>query len=712
MKTEIQIFEILENLCREPGFLEVISFLSWRDTFIHQTGEHLDVEDILKNFDYSKLSRTELSTLIGLACKHGFIEKKLSQNELYDYAQRVDTLMHELHMALMGGNFTLNSIMNDPHIFRSGSVLREAIFYAGDGAYKHQYRDLAKIRYAPDSQWLKENKGFTIDEVIEVFNAIDKLHIIKANSIDTRKECFQKIFQFNYKELAGQCGLENNTIEAVISAFSSLPCEGMQEFNTIDDFNHRNAFPIINLNNGEFISFQSYSLWESLYESPFFWFNDDKAYNQNAVNNRGAYTEDFSENRLTTVFGADNVYKNVNIHKGKKIIGEIDVLVIFGTYALIIQAKSKKLTIEARKGNSQKLEDDFKKAVHNAYDQALECSQFLMEDDIFFKQGDEALDLDIHKIENIIPICIISDYYPALAVQSREFLKVQTTSKIKYPYVMDVFLLDLIAEMLDSPLFFLDYLEKRCSFGADLVSNHELTTLSTYIQHNLYFNGNPNCIMLEDSLSSELELAMLARREGFETERTPNGILTVESRYKFIGGILRSIKNSKSLEKQKLGVLILSLAEDVLGQLNHKLGQMIEASHHGKPHSDITIGISESKTGLTIHCNDIEFIQASTQLIEYCDLRRYSTKADSWVGVIYSPSKMEITFVTYKFSPWMQNDQMDQKAQKMPMKNIPISKPNKNFVPSNTRMGHSVKIGRNEKCPCGSGKKYKRCCLD
>ncbi len=26
-------------------------------------------------------------------------------------------------------------------------------------------------------------------------------------------------------------------------------------------------------------------------------------------------------------------------------------------------------------------------------------------------------------------------------------------------------------------------------------------------------------------------------------------------------------------------------------------------------------------------------------------------------------------------------------------------------------MAESVKIGRNEPCPCGSGKKYKRCCL-
>ena len=51
-------------------------------------------------------------------------------------------------------------------------------------------------------------------------------------------------------------------------------------------------------------------------------------------------------------------------------------MVIWGKYALVFQAKSKKLTIEARKGNSQKLEDDFKRAVHKAYDQALDCCDF------------------------------------------------------------------------------------------------------------------------------------------------------------------------------------------------------------------------------------------------------------------------------------------------------------------------------------------------
>ncbi|OON25436.1 hypothetical protein BI372_18225 [Acinetobacter pittii] len=77
----------------------------------------------------------------------------------------------------------------------------------------------------------------------------------------------------------------------------------MESFNNIDDFNHRNAYPIINLGNEKFISFQSYSIWESLYESPFFWFDADDVYKKIASDNRGAFTEDFSADRLASVFG-------------------------------------------------------------------------------------------------------------------------------------------------------------------------------------------------------------------------------------------------------------------------------------------------------------------------------------------------------------------------------------------------------------------------
>jgi len=42
-----------------------------------------------------------------------------------------------------------------------------------------------------------------------------------------------------------------------------------------------------------------------------------------------------------------------------------------------------------------------------------------------------------------------------------------------------------------------------------------------------------------------------------------------------------------------------------------------------------------------------------------------------------------------------------------PIVEVPIPKVLKSIKPNNT-----VKVGRNEPCPCGSGKKYKKCCLN
>ena len=95
------------------------------------------------------------------------------------------------------------------------------------------------------------------------------------------------------------------------------------------------------------------------------------------MKNRGLFTEEFVAERLRTVFGADKVFRNVNIwdtKARKKKLGEIDTLILIADRAVIFQEKSKKLTLEARKGNDLQLQADFKAAVQDAYDQAFECA--------------------------------------------------------------------------------------------------------------------------------------------------------------------------------------------------------------------------------------------------------------------------------------------------------------------------------------------------
>ncbi|GIU15388.1 hypothetical protein TUM4641_35480 [Shewanella morhuae] len=67
MRTEKEIFALLEELSLQDGFWEVVAFFCWKDTFLHIVDQKLDEKALAQQFDRTKLSRTELSTLIGLA---------------------------------------------------------------------------------------------------------------------------------------------------------------------------------------------------------------------------------------------------------------------------------------------------------------------------------------------------------------------------------------------------------------------------------------------------------------------------------------------------------------------------------------------------------------------------------------------------------------------------------------------------------------------
>src|SRR5690606_8724913 len=124
---------------------------------------------------------------------------------------------------------------------------------------------------------------------------------------------------------------------------------------------------------------QEYSLAEAFYESPFYWMMDDVEYMETAKKHRGRFTESFSATRLKCVLGEERVYENVLIidEQGNR-SGEIDVLAVYADRAIILQAKSKKLTITARTGDTKAIQQDFKKAIQDAYDQAFSCGNLLL----------------------------------------------------------------------------------------------------------------------------------------------------------------------------------------------------------------------------------------------------------------------------------------------------------------------------------------------
>lgn len=716
-RTENEIFLELERLCSSPGYLHAIALLSFRDNTI-KYADTMTVENVLEQFTKERLTRTELSTLIGLSCKNGVNITSITPTIALQYIEKTQNLLEEIHHAMflpVTKTLNITEEKSDKLVsFQGGAAFRESIFYSGEGAYNFQYRDLSTVKYKKDNSWFEKHKRFSVNQANDIISAIDEFQTTKLASIRkafvTRAPetwTFLPAFTFTAEDISASSGIELNAIQAFIEAFT-LPLEKLLSFSALDDFNASNAFPIIKISETELVSLQSYSLSEALYETPFFWLNSDPQYTDTARKHRGEFTEEFSAERLKLVFGEKNVYTNIDIYKNKKkCVGEIDVLVIYADRAIILQAKSKKLTLAARKGNDNILRDDFKKAIQDANDQAFLCAELLL-DESYTLIGSDKIELKINrKFKEIYPFCVISEHYPALSFQSRQFLNFQTTETIKPTLVMDVFLLDVMSEMLQTPLYFLSYINKRTTHTNNITSNHELIILSYHLKQNLWVENENSMIFVEDNIGAELDLAMFSRRLGAPGAKTPEGILT-----KFKGtsfdSIVTDIESLEIPQTIDFGFLLLELSGDVVEQFNTAIAKITQSSRADGKHHDIAFALSKHSTGLTIHCNEDSLEVAGDRLRGLCTLRKYEQKANSWFGICISPKNSKLKFGISLTEPWEHSIEMDEATKRMPKPQQRLhNTKNINFT---TKINHSKKIGRNERCFCGSEKKYKYCC--
>ena len=148
-------------------------------------------------------------------------------------------------------------------------------------------------------------------------------------------------------------------------------------------------------------------------------------------------TQDF----LASVFGGDRVFRGVKVKRGKNEVTDIDVLAISGNKAVIAQCKSKKLTLEARRGDGKVLRRDFIKAVQDAYDQAIKGKRALTESGYeLIDENGEPIRMQV-EVDDVYILCISGDHYPAAITQARAYLN---RDDDVHPILLSIFDLDII----------------------------------------------------------------------------------------------------------------------------------------------------------------------------------------------------------------------------------------------------------------------------
>ena len=533
----------------------------------------------------------------------------------------------------------------------TGQALREPISYGGESAYSFQYRELAPKKYAGDDEWLKVNKGFSIQTARNIAQAVVTIQNEKSGATLTKiiQSCpdewnFLPVFTFASREVTERTGLDKAVVEKVLVAFS-VPTEKRNEnFRELNGFNMIGETPLIRYGKDSFILFQQYDLLEAIYEAPFYWMCQDSKYSDIAMHNRGRFAEEFCQERLELVFGKENVHSNVDIFesKGRK-LGDIDVLVLFGDRVIILQAKSKRLTLESRKGNDGQIKADFEKSVQRAYDQGYACAKSLI-DGTYQSVSANSEEISVpSNIKELYILCVVSDHYPALSFQARQFLRFEKGETIHPPFIMDVFMLDTMTEMLQSPLKLLSYIDRRTKYFNKFFAFQEKTILSFHLTCNLWADLEQDTVLLDDSISVDLDVAMTVRREGIPGKPTPDGILT-RFETTTLGRIVEEIEASSDPATIDLGFMLLTLSEETVGSVSEGIDRIVSmARTDGKGH-DFTISIGEGRTGLTIHCNNDQMSVAVPRMYMHCTKRKSTHQANSWFGLCISPENAMLRF--------------------------------------------------------------------
>ena len=671
-KTEQVIFGELETLCASPGYIQALAFICFNDNFIG-VGDELSGQDFLKMYSWERLIRTEIMTLVGLMVKRPIDFTLPDPATIQKYIDETQRLMKELHGAMSGplfGQITPEKV-KDPNFdpFAYGSALREPIFYSGEAAYAFQFRDLALPKYAADNAWLEHHKGFSIDEahrVVRSFTEAQNENLTELQGTLKQKPQSEwsvlEGFTVTPDEIVHASGLDAGIVQRVLSAFALPDGNRNDEFRSLNDFNACTAAPLIERRPGGFILFSHHSLMQSLYESPFYWMIGDPQYKETASANRGRFAEEFVCERLVRVFGDKRVFQGVKVLESRgKERTDIDVLALFGNRAIVVQAKSKKLTLEARKGNDGQIKTDFKKAVQEAYDQGREASSALFNPAFRFCDGTER-SIDVRPPKEVFIITVLSEAYPAVAFQARQFFRYQSAKTICPPIVTDIFAIDAMTEMLDSPLWLLDYLRKRSGNTDKLFVPDELTALSFHLKRNLWLEDQYDWIHLSDDISCDLDATMTVRREGIPGKRTPEGILT-KLAGTTIERILKQIEKKPEPDTLEFAFTVLSCSEEATKKLSAAIDEAGERfMRDGRSHNFIMSLRSAPVTGVLVHCNRDSVDVAWRNLHSHCENRKYLHKAEGWFGICVDPQSKKLRFGIALESTWKHDPAMDRRT--------------------------------------------------
>ncbi len=660
------------------------------------------------------------------------------------------------------GDTDLYKSMN--YFFGGDNMFTEPIFYANDGVYDFQYSEFLEKKYSYDKDWLLKNKGFEVNSIIRILNRI-RIILQKKSSVvnylslkETLPEFLEKFKKQNHSEdweeevkeiipamefyqyvnlLFDDDQLKRNSvdfeaiseeswnrfynglldlfiikkedfdsdmrIESFINNFSlHIDRPGLNsQFNSIGSFNLFSAKPIIQIDNDKYFVPSTYSVFESCYESPYYWMQLDSAYKDQLAVNRGKSAEELSYEFLLSVFGKKRTYKSVKIitKKGAEDT-DIDVLCLLGNKALCVQVKSKKLTELSRKGDYNQLQSDFKLAVQDAYDQGLKSREKILDRNSKFYDDSGRLITLSESINEVYLMGVTFENYPSLTHQAHVLLT--KSARDPYPVFLTIFDLELIAHYLSDPYDLLYYIRQRISLMDYFKAESEIIFLGYHLNQKLWKLLNSDFVMIDPDYGGLIDRNYYPYKLGISL---PSDTDAIQNRWKNkdFDELCDQLKELKEPMTTDIIFTLLDWSSSGRERILQLIKDTKSKTFRDKNMHNCSLMSKkeESNSGITyVSWMDDNIDELVGYLLTLCEARKYKSMCDSWIGFgSLCNSKRRIDIIAYSNQKWTYNEDSEKKSSSL------LEGKNKG-----TEIFFKQNIGRNQKCHCGSGLKYKNCC--
>ena len=661
-----EIFEDLRALAQSDGALHEISALIFRDHFV--TVDRYDgrvIDEPEYRWSTSKLNKNEVLLLLGLMIQSPTERTYSVQSTHEGFAPRADALFREFHdrvLADLASTFDREArrfVQREDFI---GLSAREAIYYGADGLYLHQLGNFSRQRYREDEEWLVRNIGISIRAMLDIARFIlDRINA-QMTAVGHGREHghnfsngdLTKSLLVPKEDVRRQFGA---MAEAFFAKFVTPITATNERFTDPFTINAVALAPIMELGDYLYVPIQ-YRLCESIYESPFFWMMADHAYADTHAEHRGMFLEETATNILSSVFGPDNVYQNVEISRnGRDRAAEIDVVVAYGEFVLVVQAKSKRITLKARAGGTPALKADFKGAIQDPYRQALDCIELIKAGAKCI--GKDGKELRFHALPRFFPMVVLSDPFPASTMLSRVML--ERTHEIA-PVIWDIGVLDCIARLLPTPIGMLFYLKCRSDAFENITSDSEYNYLGYHIQAKLALPPDTDLLMLDRDFATLVDDFMISADLGIEADRPVSILerieipviseLLTELRHAdpMVASLAFDLYNFSSAVLKDMSTTILNLREEVAAT-----GKSIKA-----------FSIPTESGGLTYAVTLRREWKVAEGARAIGAKHKYDTKSDRWYVVVDSlETENPIDALSPLVWPWKENKNDAQASQQV-----------------------------------------------